>query len=61
MPDDSLLVNGSSEAPITLVLAHGAGATMDSPFMNTVADAIGGAQVRVVRFEFPYMAAHDRQ
>lgn len=57
MPGDSLLVNGSSEAPITLVLAHGAGAPMDSPFMNTVAQAIGGAQVRVVRFEFPYMVS----
>jgi hypothetical protein len=29
---------------------------MDSRFMNLVADAIGGAEVRVVRFEFPYMA-----
>jgi predicted alpha/beta-hydrolase family hydrolase len=57
MPDDSLLVNGSSEAPITLVLAHGAGAPMDSHFMNTVAEAIGGTDVRVVRFEFPYMVA----
>jgi predicted alpha/beta-hydrolase family hydrolase len=54
---ESLLVNGSSEAPITLVIAHGAGAPMDSHFMNTVAEAIGGTDVRVVRFEFPYMAA----
>ena len=57
MADDSLLINGSSDAPITLVLAHGAGAAMDSRFMNIVAEAIGGAAVRVVRFEFPYMAA----
>jgi predicted alpha/beta-hydrolase family hydrolase len=57
MPDDSLLVNGSSDSPMTLVLAHGAGAAMDSRFMNTVAEALGGAAVRVVRFEFPYMAA----
>jgi len=57
MSDVSLLVNGSSDAPITLVLAHGAGAAMDSRFMNTVADAIGGDDVRVVRFEFTYMAA----
>ena len=39
------------------MLAHGAGAAMDSRFMNIVAEAIGGAEVRVVRFEFPYMAA----
>jgi predicted alpha/beta-hydrolase family hydrolase len=57
MRDDSMLVNGSRNAPITLVLAHGAGAPMDSPFMNKVAEAIGGKEVRVVRFEFPYMAA----
>jgi hypothetical protein len=56
-PGDSLLVNGSSEAPITLVLAHGADAPMDSQFMNMVAEAIGGTDVRVVRFEFPYMTA----
>jgi len=57
MPDNSLLVNGSSAAPIALVLAHGAGAPMDSPFMNSIAEGIAGAEVRVVRFEFPYMAA----
>ena len=57
MPDDSLLVTGSRDAPIILVLAHSAGAPMDSPFMNTIADTIAGDDVRVVRFEFPYMAA----
>jgi uncharacterized protein len=57
MPDDSLLVNGSNAAPVALVLAHGAGAPMDSHFLNSIAEGIGGAQVRVVRFEFPYMAA----
>jgi len=57
MPDDLLLMNGSKSAPVALVLAHGAGAPMDAPFMNSIADGIGGAKVRVVRFEFPYMAA----
>ncbi len=57
MSDSSLIVNGSSGAPIMLVLAHGAGAPMDSPFMNSIAEGIGGAEVRVVRFEFPYTAA----
>ncbi len=42
---------------MTLVLAHGAGAPMDSPFMNEVALGIAAGSVRVVRFEFPYMAA----
>lgn len=48
---------GSPNAPLTLVLAHGAGAPMDSPFMTTVADGIAALGWRVVRFEFPYMAA----
>ncbi len=57
MGNELLLVDGPDEAPATLVLAHGAGAPMDSPFMNTVAQGVAGKGVRVVRFEFPYMAA----
>jgi uncharacterized protein len=57
MPNDSWLVNGSNAAPVVLVLAHGAGAPMDSPFLELIAEGVSGAEVRVVRFEFPYMAA----
>jgi len=39
------------------VLAHGAGAAMDSPFMNTIGAGLAGGGYRVARFEFPYMAA----
>jgi len=39
-----------------LVLAHGAGAPMDSEFMNAIAERMGDAGVEVVRFEFDYMA-----
>jgi uncharacterized protein len=52
-----LLINGNADARKTLVLAHGAGAPMDHPFMNTIAEGVAGKDVRVVRFEFPYMAA----
>lgn len=52
-----LLTNGPANAARTLVLAHGAGGAMDSPFMNTIAEGVGACGVRVVRFEFPYMAA----
>lgn len=38
-----------------LVLAHGAGAPMDSPFMRIVAQGIAASGIRVARFEFPYM------
>jgi predicted alpha/beta-hydrolase family hydrolase len=40
---------------LTVVLAHGAGAAMDSEFMNDVARGLAQASLRVVRFEFPYM------
>jgi predicted alpha/beta-hydrolase family hydrolase len=40
---------------VTLILAHGAGAPMDSPFMNTMARGLADQGVRVARFEFPYM------
>ena len=39
-----------------LVLAHGAGAPMDSEFMNAIAERLGDVDVEVVRFEFEYMA-----
>lgn len=40
----------------TLLLAHGAGAPMDSAFMNRIAEALAARDVAVARFEFPYMA-----
>ena len=43
------------EADLTLVLAHGAGAAMDSPFMAAFATGLGQRGIRVARFEFPYM------
>lgn len=52
-----LLVTGPKRARSTLVLAHGAGAAMDSPLMEEIAGLLAAQRVRVVRFEFPYMAA----
>lgn len=43
-----------------LILAHGAGAPMDSPFMSAMAERLAECGVRVVRFEFPYMAERRR-
>lgn len=51
-----LLVNGPADAPTTVILAHGAGAPMDSAFMEFFAAGIAEGGVRVARFEFPYMA-----
>ena len=39
----------------TIVLSHGAGAPMDSPFMDTMAAGLAEGGLRVVRFELPYM------
>lgn len=50
------MIDGPGDAAWTVVLAHGAGAPMDSPFMQAVAEGIGAQGIRVVRFEFPYMA-----
>ncbi len=44
-----------NEATPTIVLAHGAGAAMDTPFMNTMATGLATAGLVVARFEFPYM------
>ena len=60
MNDDALslqfMFDGPDDAQATLALAHGAGAACDTPFMNAVAAGIGQSAIRVVRFEFPYMA-----
>ncbi len=41
---------------LTLILAHGAGAPMDSEFMTDMAERLATLGVGVLRFEFPYMA-----
>jgi predicted alpha/beta-hydrolase family hydrolase len=50
-----LLRDGPGDALHTLVLAHGAGAPMDSAFMNDFAQRLAARAIAVVRFEFPYM------
>ncbi|MHB1207601.1 MAG: alpha/beta family hydrolase [Rhodospirillaceae bacterium] len=52
-----MLWNGPAKAALTVVLAHGAGAPMDTPFMTFFAEGLGARGFRVGRFEFPYMAA----
>ena len=51
------LIDGAEDAAATLMLAHGAGAPMDSASMTAAAKALAAEGVRVVRFEFGYMAA----
>ena len=51
------LIDGPSDAAHTYIFAHGAGGAMDTPFMNRIARGVAANGIRVVRFEFPYMAA----
>jgi predicted alpha/beta-hydrolase family hydrolase len=53
----AFLFDGPEDARVTLLLAHGAGAPMDSAAMTAMAKALAAAGLRVVRFEFGYMAA----
>ena len=48
-------VKGSAPSA-TLILAHGAGAPMDSDWMTDMAVRLAALGVNVLRFEFPYMA-----
>ncbi|WP_252179295.1 alpha/beta family hydrolase [Endozoicomonas sp. 4G] len=50
-----LIWNRAETGSPLLILAHGAGAAMDSDFMNQMADRLMAKGVSVVRFEFPYM------
>lgn len=52
-----LLIDGDAAAEWTYLMAHGAGAAMDTAWMNQVTSLLVGRGIRVVRFEFAYMAA----
>lgn len=49
-----LKIDGESNQ-LTCVFAHGAGAPMDSEFMEKVTQGLVKQGIKVVRFEFPYM------
>ncbi len=53
----TFLWNGPADARMTIVLAHGSGAPMDSPFLERFAEGLAERGIRVARFEFPYMQA----
>lgn len=51
---------GPKTAKRTFIFAHGAGGAMDTPWMTRVARGLAEQGIRVVRFEFPYMAARRK-
>ena len=52
----NIIFDGPDDAETTIALAHGAGAQMDSTFMQYFAESLGRLGYRAARFEFPYMA-----
>lgn len=55
--ENEYLVDGSGR-DVLVIFAHGAGANMHSEFMAQLAQGLGSENVRVVRFNFPYMRAN---
>lgn len=53
----TLLSTAPPRPKATLLLAHGAGAPMTSPFLEQVSTALAAVGIATVRFEFAYMAA----
>lgn len=51
-----VLINAAKNPFATLIMSHGAGAPMDSQFMNSIAEQLALAQITTLRFEFDYMA-----
>ena len=60
MPTLNIHFDGPDAAAVLLVLAHGTGAPMDTPFMAAMAADLSQRGLRVARFEFPYMARRRR-
>jgi predicted alpha/beta-hydrolase family hydrolase len=52
-----LLIDGDASAESTYLMAHGAGSGMDTAWMNQMVALLVSRGIRVVRFEFGYMAA----
>jgi len=57
MQIEFLIDHGPKPAKATIMFAHGAGAPMDSPAMTAIAEVLAEQGLRVVRFEFSYMAS----
>jgi predicted alpha/beta-hydrolase family hydrolase len=51
------LFDGHAKATTTIAMAHGAGAAMDSLFMDFFAKELAKRALQIMRFEFPYMAS----
>jgi hypothetical protein len=57
----SALLLRPTQARACFVFAHGAGAGMTHPFMETVATGLGERDVATLRYQFPYMEKASRR
>nr|WP_279007086.1 alpha/beta fold hydrolase [Aeromonas jandaei] len=51
-----VLREGAVDAPVRILLAHGAGAGMEHAFLAELSRLLAGPDIEVVRFNFPYMS-----
>ena len=47
------LTRGASDAPVRILLAHGAGAGMEHNFLAELSRLLAGPEIEVVRFQLP--------
>ncbi|MBE7366738.1 alpha/beta hydrolase [Ramlibacter sp. HM2] len=57
----SALLDGHAGARAGFVLAHGAGAGMDHPFLAAIAEGLAQRGIAVLRFQFPYVEQGSRR
>jgi len=57
----SALLELPAAARACYVLAHGAGAGMEHPFMSAVAAGLAERGIATLRYQFPYMERHARR
>lgn len=57
----SALLNLPAKAIACYVFAHGAGAGMAHPFMQTVADGLAARRIATLRYQFPYVERGSRR
>jgi uncharacterized protein len=55
------LLQSPSDARACYVLAHGAGAGMEHPFMASIADGLEERGIATLRYQFPYMERGSRR
>ncbi len=55
------LLQNPSHTRACYVLAHGAGAGMDHPFMAAVATELARRDISTLRYQFPYMERHAKR